>query len=317
MIRLANLLDIPFVQGVLNAASNLDKLAAYTDEQLALATHDTSQRLWIWDDGHTPAAFLWITGIGKAQRGPKIEEFGAVVPGRGAGTRLFLSALQALRDQRLDEGLWLAVAADNVQAIRFYERLGFQAIECRPAVRHRRAGPVADALLMALAPTKPVEAAGGVSIRRATLADRPAIDPFGVEVLHEAYDAMVGPTAAEALLGAWWGDALNEDIDAGRLWLAIETSQPVGLLQWSLVAKEPCIWKLYVRAGRRNQGLGRRLIEAMLPTLAPGSSTLLTEHLAGNQRAARFYEREGFRWVREEPADDPRCSTVWRRRVLG
>lgn len=149
MIRLAHRGDIAYVQSVLNAASNLDKLAAYTDAQLLGAISDCTQRLWVWDEGGQAAAFLWVTGIGNPRRGPKIEEFGASLPGRGVGTRLFLAALHDLTQQGLAQGLWLAVAADNGPAIRLYERLGFRATERRPAVWHRRAGPVADALVMA------------------------------------------------------------------------------------------------------------------------------------------------------------------------
>ena len=149
MMRLANLQDIPFVQKILNAPDNLDKLAAYTDAQLSAALGDATKRLWIWESGGTPAAFLWVTGVGNLGRGPKIEEFGAGIPGQGIGTRLFSAALSELQAQRLAKGLWLAVAADNAQAIRFYERLGFRATGQRPAVWHRRAGPVADALIMA------------------------------------------------------------------------------------------------------------------------------------------------------------------------
>lgn len=149
MMRPATRDDIPFVQGVLNAPGNLDKLAAYTNEQLVGALDDSGHRLWIWQEHGQAAAFLWITGVGST-RGPKVEEFGAAVPGQGLGTRLFSAALDALRAQGLDRGLWLAVAADNVAAIRLYERLGFLAFERRPAVWHRRAGPAADAVLMAL-----------------------------------------------------------------------------------------------------------------------------------------------------------------------
>lgn len=148
MMRRANPDDIPFVQKVLDAPDNLDKLAAYTDAQLTSALGDATQRLWIWQSGRTPAAFLWFTGVGSGGHGPKIEEFGAEIPGRGIGTRLFSAALSKLRAQRLHKGLWLAVAADNAQAIRFYERFGFRATDLRPAVWHRRAGPVADALIM-------------------------------------------------------------------------------------------------------------------------------------------------------------------------
>jgi ribosomal protein S18 acetylase RimI-like enzyme len=64
------------------------------------------------------------------------------------GTRLFLAASHEMRRHLRGAGLWLAAAADNVLAIRFYDRLGFMVTELRPAVWRQRAGPVADALPM-------------------------------------------------------------------------------------------------------------------------------------------------------------------------
>jgi RimJ/RimL family protein N-acetyltransferase len=45
---------------------------------------------------------------------------------------------------------------------------------------------------------------------------------------------------------------------------------------------------------------------------------MLTEHAAANERAAAFYEREGFALVErngEHDVDDP-SAPVWRRRLL-
>ena len=46
---------------------------------------------------------------------------------------------------------------------------------------------------------------------------------------------------------------------------------------------------------------------------------VLIEHVAANERAAAFYERQGFRVDRVEPVagGDPRRATVWRVRDLG
>lgn len=149
MLREATEADIPIIQSVLNAPENLDRLAGYADAQLQAALHSPDSWIGIWQDGPTAAAFIWLTGMG-AGTSPKVEEFGAVTPGRGYGTRLF----QAVLDRLVAAGtprLWLAVAADNADAIRLYQRLGFVAEEVRPKVWARRAGPVADTLVMGLA----------------------------------------------------------------------------------------------------------------------------------------------------------------------
>ena len=148
MMRPAKADDVPYIQRVLNDPGNLDKLAAYSDADIAAAICDQSHRIWIWEVQGDPAAFIWITGIGEHERGPKIEEFGATVPGQGVGTLLFRAAMEELQTKGLLKGLWLAVAADNGDAIRLYQRLGFKPVEVRQAVWQRRSGPVADALYM-------------------------------------------------------------------------------------------------------------------------------------------------------------------------
>jgi RimJ/RimL family protein N-acetyltransferase len=44
------------------------------------------------------------------------------------------------------------------------------------------------------------------------------------------------------------------------------------------------------------------------------ASRVILEHFAGNERAAAFYEREGFEHLRTDPAasGDPAAATVWR-----
>ena len=95
MLRSAKPDDIPFVQKVLNAPDNLDKLAAYTDAQLAAALGDATQGLWIWESGGTPAAFLWVTGVDELGRGPKIEEFGASSRAEGSAHGSFRQHCQS------------------------------------------------------------------------------------------------------------------------------------------------------------------------------------------------------------------------------
>ena len=58
-----------------------------------------------------------------------------------------------------------------------------------------------------------------------------------------------------------------------------------------------------------------RAVEADVPK---GTPRLLVEHLAGNHRAAAFYEREGFLYLRTDaaPNGDPAAAQVWRARQL-
>jgi ribosomal protein S18 acetylase RimI-like enzyme len=63
--------------------------------------------------------------------------------------------------------------------------------------------------------------------------------------------------------------------------------------------------------------LGRRLIDALVAQLPLDAERICVEHFAANERAAAFYEREGFTVDRVEPSGDPRRAVVWRSRRLG
>jgi Fur family transcriptional regulator, zinc uptake regulator len=142
--------DLAVIQSILNAPDNLDKLAAYPDAALLAAMSDDDQSLSVLDlPGTGVAAFLWLTGLATHPIGPTIEEFGALHPGFGHGGQLFDLVVGKHYSSR---SVLLAVAGDNARAIAFYERRGFRRKEVRPAVWHRRAGPVADALIMQLDP---------------------------------------------------------------------------------------------------------------------------------------------------------------------
>lgn len=152
LVRKARPGDLAAIQSVLNAPDNLDKLAGHAACALLAAMASDDEAVTVLDlPGVGVAAFLWMTGLRSNPQGAKIEEFGAVQPGRGHGAQLLAEVVRGHLARSPLRPLWLAVAADNTGAIAFYERHGFRQTELRPAGWHRRAGPVADAVTMELA----------------------------------------------------------------------------------------------------------------------------------------------------------------------
>ena len=145
MLRRANEEDVPLIQSVLNKPENWDKLEAYSDKDLLAAISDKTMIVFVWEEDSHWKGFCWLRW---GSEGPKIEEFGVSEPGEGVGARFFSAVLKSVDLDNGQPSLWLAVAADNTAAIRFYERFGFVRATLREAVWHRRKGPVADALIM-------------------------------------------------------------------------------------------------------------------------------------------------------------------------
>lgn len=141
MLRTARRDDVAFIQTILNAPDNLGKLEGYDDATLETAITDSGARVFVWEEAGDLLGFCWLNADAE---GWKVEEFGVASPGGGVGSRFFRSVLAAIDT----DGLWLAVAADNEPAIRFYERFGFAVTARRSELWQRRAGtPVAPVIM--------------------------------------------------------------------------------------------------------------------------------------------------------------------------
>ena len=155
-----------------------------------------------------------------------------------------------------------------------------------------------------------------ITIRAATLADRPAIDELANLAVHDTYDPVAGAAYAQDLLDTWWGSALDPDIETGHVLVALDGEELVGVAQLGEWKDEPVMWKLYILPERRSQGIGPKLIDGLIDLLPSGTPRLLTEHIIANERAGDFYQREGFDVTSTEEGDEPGLGFVWRARQL-
>ncbi len=145
MLRRAHEKDVPLIQSILNKPENWAKLEAYSDEAVLAAINDEKTAIFVWEEDGRWKGFCWLR---RTPEGSKIEEFGVSTPGDGVGSRFFSAVLENVVHDNAQRPLWLAVAVDNTDAIRFYERFGFVRAALKEAVWKRRKGPVADALIM-------------------------------------------------------------------------------------------------------------------------------------------------------------------------
>ena len=79
----------------------------------------------------------------------------AVEPGRGTGTRLLDALLERLREQGIRQ-LWVTTTNDNLAALAFYQRRGFEI---------RRVHPNAMEAVRRIKPAIPLVAENGIPIR--------------------------------------------------------------------------------------------------------------------------------------------------------
>ncbi len=145
----------------------------------------------------------------------------------------------------------------------------------------------------------------GVAIRPATAGDAAAVADVFLASFHATYAFPLAHTDDQ--VRAWIRDTL---VPAGATWVAVDGDAVVGLL----VAAEGDLDQLYVAPDRLGEGIGRRLLE-LAKERSPGGLQLYTFQV--NERARRFYERNGFtaEWFGDGSANEegqPDVRYAWR-----
>jgi GNAT superfamily N-acetyltransferase len=157
-----------------------------------------------------------------------------------------------------------------------------------------------------------------VDVRVALPKEVDAICKFGATYIPQHYRPLLGAEAAQAQVDNWWTfDRMSQAVSEGRVVVAAKDGDVIGVGEWSLLEGTPVIWKLYVHPSHRGEGIGPRLIDAIIARLPAGIVRLRVEHFAVNKRASAFYEREGFSELHtvEHPTNSV-MNIIWRERSL-
>jgi ribosomal protein S18 acetylase RimI-like enzyme len=147
-------------------------------------------------------------------------------------------------------------------------------------------------------------------LRRATLADAPALSELGTSTFVDAFGHLYPPEDLQAFLSKAHAVAYYERLIRDpnvAIWLAAERGAApmayivVGLCQLpvpNLEARAGEIRRLYVRKSGQAHGLGSRLMATALEWLAAeGFDPLYVGVWSGNVGAQRLYGRYGFEKV--------------------
>lgn len=151
-------------------------------------------------------------------------------------------------------------------------------------------------------------------VRDALLGDVAAICGFGAAHIPAHYGPLIGQAAARAQVERWWNpERVSRAVEAGQVAIAEAGDEVIGVAERGEWEGQPVVWKLYVHPDHRGNGIGPKLLQALIEQLPAGTDRLQVEHFEVNRRAGAFYEREGFVHIRTEsnPAE-PVMAVVWR-----
>jgi GNAT superfamily N-acetyltransferase len=147
-----------------------------------------------------------------------------------------------------------------------------------------------------------------IVLRSATAADAAAIAEVYLASFHATYDFPLAHTDDQ--VRAWLRDVV---VPAGNTWVAVD-EHAAGAVVGLLVVAGGDLDQLYVAPDRLGEGIGRQLLD-LAKRRSPGGLTLYTFQV--NDRARRFYERNGFgaEWFGDGSANEegqPDVRYVWR-----
>lgn len=146
-------------------------------------------------------------------------------------------------------------------------------------------------------------------VRRAVAGDLAGVARVGQEAWPATYLSFAGQEYVEENLAAWWSPAALEQALESLLLVAVTPDDEVaGCLEIGELDGRPVMWKLYVRPAWQGQHIGSELLRAAVDQLS--APVLLTEYIAQNEVAGRWYAARGFRELRREAR--PRgLDVVW------
>ena len=160
------------------------------------------------------------------------------------------------------------------------------------------------------APDPSVPGPSGPRIRRAILADAPAVAAVYLASFHATYDFPLAHTDDE--VRGWIAATIEggAPVGAAETFVATEDDRVVAMM----VVVPGVLEQLYVAPDRLGMGVGRRLLDTAKER-SPDGLVLYTFQVNG--RARRFYERNGFAldWLGDGSANEerqPDARYLWR-----
>lgn len=156
-----------------------------------------------------------------------------------------------------------------------------------------------------------------VLVRRPTEADVDAVMSVGHRTWPPTYGPIAGDDYVAMGLAKWWSaEATLTAIRAGRMTVAEVDDVVVGVASAGPHEGRLVLWKLYVLPEHQGQGVGARLLEAVVEGARGVYPELRLAYIDGNTTARDFYSHKGFVEVEREPGSGGLPDNIWMARPV-
>ncbi len=151
----------------------------------------------------------------------------------------------------------------------------------------------------------------GAVIRPADDSDLAGIVAVGHRTWPATYEPIAGADYVAMGLAKWWTEeSTTPAIRAGRALVAVVDGEVVGVAVAGPSDGHLVLWKLYVVPEHQGEGLGSRLLAAVVDR-ASGHHHLRVAYLDGNDSAAAFYRSHGFVELEREVSGHGIPDALW------
>jgi len=154
-----------------------------------------------------------------------------------------------------------------------------------------------------------------VRIRAAVEDDLIAIAEVGHRTWPPTYEPLAGKEYVANGLARWWSADLLRQALERTLVAENAAGEIVGMTSFGPVDDVLIVWKLYVVPEAQRSGAGTALLRKVIDTAQERHLAVRLAHIAGNGRAAKFYARHGFTYLKLESDADGGPDSVWLERA--
>ena len=147
-----------------------------------------------------------------------------------------------------------------------------------------------------------------LSIKNATVADIPMIRALTMQVWPQTYTPIVGEEQVAYMLEQFYTpESLKKQMEESghRFVICRIEGMPVAFASWAEIAPHTFkLHKIYIVQGQQGRGLGWELLNYIVNEIkTAGGTELILNVNRYNLAAKSFYEKAGFRHVRDEDID--------------
>lgn len=192
-----------------------------------------------------------------------------------------------------------------------HPRLALESVASRPGLRFLLARRVASRRGIAPSPADLNDALVAITVRTATRADLAGFRYVGFATWPATYQPIAGAAYVVENLDEYWSEeALSPALEAGNALVAVINDEIVGVSEVADWGKDLVMWKLYVLPTHQGRGIGAHLLNAVTELARDRGRALVTEYIAANAAAGRFYRGHGFEPESEATAP---LASIWMR----